>query len=135
MVRLISMILDSTFLVDFEREARRPDIGPATRFLEQHADQPLMITFTIAGELAAGQSLGRHRSRWEEFIRPFNMLEYNADVGWHFGEIYRDLKAVGRLIGANDIWIAATARAYRMPLVTRNHEDFSRIKDLSVFGY
>lgn len=94
-----------------------------------------MITFTIAGELAAGESLGRHRSRWEEFIRPFNMLDFNADVGWHFGEIYRELKAAGQLIGTNDIWIAATARAYRVNLVTHNHEDFSRIKGITVFGY
>ena len=129
------MILDSTFLVDFEREARKSMVGPATRFLEQHANEPLMITFTIAGELAAGDSLGRHRSRWEAFIRPFNLLDYNAEVGWHFGEMYRDLKAAGQLIGANDIWIAATARAYRVPLVTRNHDDFSRIKGITVLGY
>lgn len=129
------MILDSTFLVDFEREARKSSAGSATRFLEHHADEPLMITFTIAGELAAGDSLGRHRSRWEEFIRPFNLLECNADVGWHFGEIYRELKAAGQLIGANDMWIAATARAYRVPLVTRNSEDFSRIKGITVHGY
>ena len=129
------MILDSTFLVDFEREARRSNAGPATRFLEHHADEPLMITFTIAGELAAGDSLGRHRSRWEEFIRPFNLLEYTADVGWHFGEIYRELKAAGQLIGANDIWIAATARTYQVKLVTRNHQDFSRIKGITVLGY
>jgi len=129
------MILDSTFLVDFEREARRSEIGLATRFLERHPDSPLMITFTIAGELAAGDSLGRHRSRWETFIRPFNLLEYNADVGWYFGEIYRELKAAGQLIGANDMWIAATARAYRVPLVTRNQEDFARIKGIKVHGY
>jgi predicted nucleic acid-binding protein len=129
------MILDSTFLIDFEREARRSENGPATRFLAKHVDDPLMITFTIAGELAAGESLGNHRSRWEAFIQPFNLLTYTAEVGWHFGEIYRELKSSGHLIGANDLWIAATAKAYRVSLVTRNHADFSRIQGLVVFGY
>lgn len=129
------MILDSTFLVDFEREARRSDIGPATRFLEHHADDPLMITFTIVGELAAGMTLGGDRSRWEDFIRPFNLLACTPDVAWEFGFIYRELKAAGTLIGANDLWIAATARTYRVPLVTRNDADFSRIGGITVFGY
>ena len=129
------MILDSTFLIDFEREARRSSTGPATRFIEQHANELMMITFTIAGELAAGMSLGRHRSHWEEFIRPFTLLLYTADVGWHFGEIYRELKATGQLIGANDLWIAATARAYGVSLVTRNYDDFAQIKGIKLYGY
>jgi len=37
------MILDSAFLVDFEREARSSNADPATRFTKQHADEPLMI--------------------------------------------------------------------------------------------
>ena len=76
-----------------------------------------------------------HDPRLETFIRPFNLLEYNADVGWQFGEIYRELKTAGQLIGANDIWIAATVRAYRVPLVTRNHEDFARISGITVLSY
>ena len=129
------MILDSTFLVDYEREVRRSDSGPATRFLERHANEPLMITFTIAGELSAGASLGRTRSNWEEFIRPFNLLGYSADVGWQFGEIYRELKSVGTLIGTNDMWIAATARVFHVPLVTRNAKDFARVEGITVLSY
>jgi predicted nucleic acid-binding protein len=129
------MILDSTFLVDFEREARRKINGAATKFLEEHQDAPLMITFTIAGELAAGESMGKDRQRWESFISPFLLLQYSADVAWHFGTIYRQLKSTGNLMGANDLWIAATARAYNAPLVTRNIHDFSRIEGIKVLGY
>ena len=45
------MILDSTFLVDFERECARRKAGPAMGFLETRTDEELCITFTIAGEL------------------------------------------------------------------------------------
>ena len=48
------MILDSTFLVDFEMEMRRKEHGPAGVFLQSNGDEVLCITFTSAGELAAG---------------------------------------------------------------------------------
>lgn len=129
------MILDSTFLVDFEREASRGARGPATEFLERNPDAPLMITFTIAGELAAGESLGRDRTRWETFIAPFQLLGYTSEVAWHFGMIYRELRKNGTLIGANDLWISATAKAYGVPLVARNADDFARIAGLDIQRY
>ena len=129
------MILDSTFLVDFEREVRRGERGAATRFLEDNANEPLMITFTITGELAAGESLGRDRMRWESFVSPFQLLGFTPDVAWHFGVIYRELRQTGLLIGANDMWIAATAKAFGVPLVTRNADDFSRVAGLDVRRY
>lgn len=129
------MILDSTFLVDLERETSRSKPGGAVRFLEEQADTPLCLTFTIAGELAAGDSLGQDRARWETFLAPFRFLDYRADVGWRFGLVYRDLRMRGTLIGANDLWIAATALAYDLPLVTRNREEFTRVSGLEVLGY
>ncbi len=129
------MILDSTFLVDFERELRQGATGPATRYLEAHADLPLAITFTIAGELAAGDTLGGSRARWEEFIRPFHLYEYSSDVAWRFGSVFRALKAAGTLIGANDMWIAATALAHGQPLLTRNAREFARVPGLQVESY
>lgn len=129
------MILDSTFLVDFEREAARRAVGPATAFLEKRPNEELCITFTIAGELAAGASLGRDRAKWESFIRPFRFLGYNDEVAWQFGRIFRELRPQGTLIGANDMWIAATALANDLPVVTRNSDEFQRVPGLEVFPY
>jgi tRNA(fMet)-specific endonuclease VapC len=129
------MILDSTFLVDFEREQKHQQPGPATRFLELHAETVFSITFTIAGELAAGRSLGADRAKWERFIAPFRLLGYSAEVGWQFGAIHRALRKQGALIGANDLWIAATALANDIPLVTRNTSEFGRVPNLDVNGY
>jgi len=92
------------------------------------------VTFTVAGELAAGHSLSG-RARWEEFLAPFHVLPFSADVSWEYGRAFRYLKENGLLIGANDLWIAATGLAYRMPIVTRNVEHYRRVPDLQVAAY
>jgi predicted nucleic acid-binding protein len=129
-----SLILETSFLIDFERENNRGVPGPALAFLEAHEDARLYITFTVAGELAAGISLA-DRARWEELIAPFHILASSADVAWEYGRAYRYLQANRLLIGANDLWIAATGVAYRMPIVTRNVEHYGRVPDLQVATY
>jgi predicted nucleic acid-binding protein len=129
-----SLILETSFLIDFERENNRGVPGPALALLEAHEDARLYITFTVAGELAAGISLA-DRARWEEFIAPFHILASSADVAWEYGRAYRYLQGNRLLIGANDLWIAATGVAYRMPIVTRNVEHYRRVPDLQVAAY
>jgi len=128
------LILETTFLVDLERELIRGTAGPAQAFLAGRAAEPLYITFTIAGELAAGLPLDGRR-RWEKFIAPFDTLPCSPDVCWEYGQAFRYLKSNGRLIGANDLWIAATAIAFGKPIVTRNVRDFRRVPRVEVLGY
>ena len=129
-----SLILETSFLVDFERENNRGVPGPALAFLEAHEDARLYITFTVAGELAAALSLA-DRARWEEFIEPFHILPFTDDVAWEYGRAYRYLQGKRMLIGANDLWIAATALAHRIPIVTRDAEHYRRVPDLQVLSY
>ena len=128
------MILETSFLVDLEREHNRGIPGQAVAFLESHEDDRLYVTFTVAGELAAGLSLAE-RTRWEERLGPFHLLAFSPDVSWEYGQAYRYLQANGLLIGGNDLWIAATALAYRMPVVTRNVQHYRRVPRLQVLDY
>ena len=54
---------------------------------------------------------------------------------WEYGRAWRYLQGNRLLIGANDLWIAATALAYRMPVVTRNVGHYCRVPDLQVEPY
>lgn len=128
-----ALILETTFLIDLEREhKRRP--GPALAFLEAEPDARLYLPFVVAGELAAGLSM-RDRVRWQGFLAPFYVLPSTADVSWHYGRTFRHLYDTGTMIGANDIWIAATGLAYDMPVVTRNVEHYRRVPGLEIASY
>jgi predicted nucleic acid-binding protein len=128
------LILETTFLVDLERELAARKTGPAQALLQARSAEPLYITFTVAGELASG--IGPNdRSRWEGFIAPFQVLGASPDVCWEYGKVFRYLEANGRLIGANDLWIAAAGLAYGKAVVTRNRKDFRKVPGLDVVGY
>jgi predicted nucleic acid-binding protein len=128
------LILETTFLVDLEREATTATDGPAGRFLAGQGEQPLFITFTIVGEIAAGLAPD-DRAGWERLIAPFPVLPATNEVCWHYGVTYRYLRTNGLLIGTNDLWVAATALAFDRPLVTRNTREFQRVPGLRLLGY
>ena len=128
------LIAETTFLSDLERERRRETAGPAQRFLASHGDDRFYVTFTIAGELAAGASLSE-RAAWEEFLAPFHVLASTPEVCWEYGRAFRHLQRTGRLIGTNDLWIAATAVAHGLPVVAANVEHYHRVPGLEVLAY
>jgi tRNA(fMet)-specific endonuclease VapC len=129
-----ALILETTFLVDLEREASRGEVGPAHRFLEGNRDRELCIVLTTAGELACGPRMDQ-RSSWETLVDRFRVLTPGLESSWAYGQRYRYLKDNGLLIGANDLWIAAVAIVHGLPLVTRDANHFKRVPGLRVMTY
>lgn len=128
------MILETTFLIDLEREARKGAHGPAFRFLDDVPDSRLSITLISAGEMASGIR-AKDREAWERLLQRFDVLAPDRDVAWCYGRLYQQLRKGGTPIGANDLWIAATAVAHTLPLVTRNADEFERVPELEVVRY
>ncbi|MCX6858398.1 MAG: type II toxin-antitoxin system VapC family toxin [Verrucomicrobia bacterium] len=130
----MGLILDTNFIIVAEREAKRGVTTMIDRFFASRSKENFYITFTVAGELACGQSASPKRD-WERLCRPYPILPWSSDVSWQNGEIYRALAAKGQLIGANDMWIAATALVHDMGIVTNNVEEFRRVPGLTVVPY
>lgn len=130
----MGLILDTNFVIAAEREVKRRTPGPANAFLATHSRETFFITFTVAGELACGQSAAA-LADWKRLCHPFAILPWTLDVSWQYGEIYRRLAAGGKLIGTNDLWIAATAIVHGTPVVTNNTGEFNRISGLKVMGF
>nr|HRC88241.1 type II toxin-antitoxin system VapC family toxin [Thermoanaerobaculia bacterium] len=74
------------------------------------------------------------RVRWEALLAPLQVLPLTLEVCWEYGKADRYLRANGLQIGANDLWIAATALANSMPVVTGNERHFRRVPGLEVIS-
>jgi tRNA(fMet)-specific endonuclease VapC len=129
-----ALILETTFLVDLEREALRREPGPAHAFLAEHSHRELCVTLTTVGELACGPRL-EERSSWERLTGRFRVLSPDVEAAWVYGQTYRYLKDNGLPVGANDLWIGAVALTQGLPVVTRNPSHFKRIPGLSVITH
>jgi tRNA(fMet)-specific endonuclease VapC len=66
------------------------------------------------------------------FLPYVEALALDDDVARHYAEIRADLKRRGAMIGANDLFIAAHARASGLTLVTNNTAEFERVSDLAL---
>ena len=66
------------------------------------------------------------------FLPYVEALDLTNEAAIHYAEIRADLKKRGQMIGANDLFIAAHARAMGLTLVTNNTAEFERVRDLAV---
>jgi tRNA(fMet)-specific endonuclease VapC len=66
------------------------------------------------------------------FLPYVEMLDLDEHAALHYAEIRADLKKRGAIIGANDLFIAAHARALALTLVTNNTAEFERVKGLHI---
>jgi tRNA(fMet)-specific endonuclease VapC len=60
------------------------------------------------------------------------VLEFPDHAAAHYAQIRADLKKRGRMIGGNNLFIAAHARSLGLRLVTNNTAEFGRVKGLSL---
>lgn len=129
---MATLILDSTFFIDLDREQRRKKPSSAHGFLEQHQSDEFAMSVITRGELARGFS---SREKWESFCQGFLVLGLEEDVLWTAARVFRDLRKNGVPISDNDLWIAATALTFRFPLVTENPRHFERIPRLMILSH
>ena len=95
-----------------------------------------MLSVVTYGELLHGarKSLESERAlrTIEEFASLFDIAPVTMETARMYGMIRADLERRGGIIGGNDLWIAAQARAAGLTLVTGNEREFRRVTGLKV---
>lgn len=98
-------------------------------------DDVCMSVVTRA-ELLCGVEVTPRRSQDAAALAAFmpyvEVLDFPEVAANHYAEIRADLKKRGLMIGANDLFIAAHARAHGLTLVTNNTAEFERVKGLAL---
>ena len=69
------------------------------------------------------------------FLSGIEVLPFDADAAMQYGNIRKELKDEGNLIGANDLLIAAHAKARDLILVTNNTKEFERVHGLKLVNW
>lgn len=126
---------DTSFLIDLQRERTRGEVsGPAHRYLAADPDLELHLSSTALGEFSEGFS-----DQDDPVLRTVRelhvLLPIDEETALAYGRITRELRRAGRLIGTNDLWIAAASLRHALPLVTANAAEFTRVHGLEVLAY
>ena len=123
---LLLVALDTSIVV----AALRGD--PAVR--QRLATVQGVITATVVGELFVGAYLaaqsGRQLQEVLQLLTTSIVLPCDQDTGKYYAQV-TELRRQGTPIPDNDVWIAAVALQYALPLVTRDAH-FERVPGLVV---
>jgi predicted nucleic acid-binding protein len=117
------LLLDTSFLIEFEREIAARRSGPARAYLVARPAEPIGISIISLGEFAEGFE---SPTDVEAFISRFRVVQLSRSIAYRTAAMQATLD---RRLSENDAWIAATALAYDATLVAREHA-FARVPRL-----
>jgi len=100
------------------------------------AETPVLLCSVVKAELLYGarksRAVARNLTALERFFAPLRSLDFDDGAAEEYGRLRADLEQAGTPIGANDLMIAAIARAHDLTVVTRNVDEFARVVGLRV---
>lgn len=103
-----------------------------------HAVEPgdAVISAVTFGELIYGAERHERRAQFlraiDEFVALVPVQPVPAAAGAVYGKLRSELERKGQIIGNNDLWIAAHAKAAGLTLVTNNVREFKRVRGLKM---
>lgn len=129
----MALLIDTSVLIDAERRDRSLSANLG--------DDDRAISVITASELLHGvhrAKSGNVRTRRTAFVEgllsALEALPITMAVARIHAEIWSALQDDGELIGAHDLWIAATALSQDMTVATANARDFECVPGLNVIA-
>jgi predicted nucleic acid-binding protein len=114
-------LLDSSYLIDLERETATDETGPARRFLPSLRGRPLVISIVTVEEILEGAI--------DEAAALASLQRFTMQA-LHLGQARRCAllqRRSSRRLGENDAWLVATAESLDADVVGRDRAAFERL--------
>jgi tRNA(fMet)-specific endonuclease VapC len=123
-------LLDTNIVSDLVRNPQ----GRVANRVRDVGESNVCTSIVVAAELrygAAKKESRRLTAQLEAVLEVLEVLPLEAPADAVYGKLRAHLERAGRVIGGNDLLIAAHALALRCAIVTDNEREFSRIEDLA----
>jgi len=124
-------MLDTNIISDLIRNPQ----GKAAKQIAKVGDDTICTSIVVAAELRYGCAKSgskRLLNAVEDLLAEIAVLPFDVPADAEYGRIRAELETAGKLIGSNDLLIAAHAQAIGATIVTANVDEFKRIRGLSV---
>lgn len=130
----MAVLIDTDMLVDLERGVSNPEVEDMIGG-EDRAISVITVSELLHGvHRARGAQRTRRRAFVEHLLAGIQAIEITETIARVHADVWAELAATGQLIGAHDLWIAATALAHGMAVATGNGDEFQRVPGLRVIS-
>ncbi len=128
---MAGVLIDTSVLIDAERDSRVLAQLPENA---RHAISVITISELLHGVHRAAPDRMRIRRQVvvEALLGAIEQLPITPRIARLHAQIWAELQAKGEIVGAHDLWIAATALAHGLTLATANASEFKRVPTLDL---
>ena len=129
----MAYLVDTNFLISCWRNANQPDKLQA---LQPFLGSEIRIVWVVKAEFLRGSVLANHDlNQVSQFLDRHKTIWPDEKTLTVYAQLYKALYRTNQLIGPHDLWIAASAIHHKLPILTRNVNEFQRVPGLKVVPY
>lgn len=130
---MTAMYLLDTDICSYIMKRTHPNL--LDRLLKTELEE-IAISVVSEAELLYGIKLSTKsavaQASFDEFIKHVKVINWTREAARHYAEIRAKLHKRGKMIGSNDLMIAAHALSLNATLVTNNEREFRSVHGLEV---
>ena len=128
------LLLDTTFLIDAERDAA--DLDEVIGDDDDVAIAAITLAeLTVGAQLAAARQRPRRQSYLDEIAASIPILPYDEPVALQHASLLLAVRRAGRPRGAHDLIIAATAAATGRTVVSADRRAFDGLPGVTTIDH